>query len=148
MQLKIFHIRLDKEKMDIDQEKINTFMQSVNVKKISNQFVSATPVNYWSILVYYIELSVRNNLPDKSTVYDESELDEQEKLIYEALKQWRIDKSSELKIPPFLICHNTELMTISKIKPEKPEDFFQIKGFAEIKIARFAEEIIVVLNSL
>lgn len=47
-----------------------------------------------------------------------------------------------------MVCHNTELMTVAKVRPQTLGDFLYIKGFGEQKIAKFGEDIIAVLNSI
>ncbi len=49
---------------------------------------------------------------DKLAVSSEEELTAEEKTIFETLKEWRLEKSSELNIPSFMVCHNIELMTV------------------------------------
>ena len=64
------------------------------------------------------------------------ELTEDEKLIYNALRQWRNDKATNLNLPSYVIAHNTQLMTIAKLKPQTLDDFFNIKGFGGQKVAK------------
>jgi superfamily II DNA helicase RecQ len=149
MKVKAFHIRLTKDNLETDQEAINSFMEKVAVKKTVTQLIT-TPTNFWSILVFYEEQKpehVRKN-SEKIAITELSELNEDEKRIFSTLKQWRHDKASQMNVPSYVVCHNTELMTIAKIKPENLEHFLQIKGFGEQKIAKFGEDIIALLNSI
>ena len=77
----------------------------------------------------------------------DADLTEEEREIVAALKQWRKDKASALNIPDFFICHNAELMSISKLKPRKLDELNQVRGFGSQKIARHGEEIISVINA-
>jgi superfamily II DNA helicase RecQ len=47
-----------------------------------------------------------------------------------------------------MVCHNTELLTIAKIKPQTLDELSKIKGFGGRKIAKFGYDIIAVLNSI
>ena len=122
MQVKVFHIRLTKEKVQTDQENLNSFLDSVVVKKTSTELVTGQP-NFWSILVFYEDKKLENQekVSDKISVTIDTELTEEEKRIFIALKQWRHDKATQLNFPNFVICHNTTLMTIAKTKPQTLE---------------------------
>lgn len=149
MKVKVFHIRLTKENLQTDQDNLNNFLDSVTVKKTAIELINGQP-NFWSILVFYedqkAEKQEKNS--DKISITDESELTENEKIIFATLKQWRQDKATQLNISNFMVCHNTELMTIAKVKPQTLDELSKIKGFGGQKIAKFGYDILAVLNSI
>lgn len=149
MKIKVFHIRLTKLNLQDDQDNLNEFLEAVTVKKTSTQLISGQP-NFWSILVFYEDQKTEKmeKKSDKLAVSSEEELTAEEKTIFETLKEWRLDKSSELNIPSFMVCHNIELMTVAKVKPQTLDDLLKIKGFGEQKIANFGDEILAVLDSI
>lgn len=148
MKVKVFHIRLTKENLQADQDNLNDFLDSVSIKKLESELITGQP-NFWSILVFFEEKNA--DLPkssNKIAVTAESELTEDEKLIYNALRQWRNDKANNLNLPSYVIAHNTQLMTIAKVKPQTLDDFINIKGFGGLKVAKYGEDIIALLNSI
>lgn len=149
MKVKVFHIRLTKENLQTDQDNLNNFLDSVTVKKTATTLINGQP-NFWSILVFYDDQNKEKpkQQSDKIAVTSESELTTDEILFYETLKQWRHGVATELNIPSYMVCHNTELMTVAKVRPQTLGDFLYIKGFGEQKIAKFGEDIIAVLNSI
>ena len=149
MKVKVFHIRLTKDNLQSDQDNLNDFLESVSVIKTETELINGQP-NFWSILVFYDdEKTVKQwKTFEKTSLTDESELTDEEKLIYSALKQWRQDKGTQLNILNFMVCHNTELMTIAKVKPQSLDELSKIKGFGEQKIAKFGDDIIALLNSI
>ncbi|WKZ76262.1 MAG: HRDC domain-containing protein [Vicingaceae bacterium] len=149
MKVKVFHIRLTKDNLQTDQDNLNNFLDSVTVKKTATELISGQP-NFWSILVFYDDQKTEKQVKtsDKISVTADTELTEGEKRIFEILKQWRQDKATQLNIPNFMVCHNTELMTIAKVKPQTLDDLSQIKGFGGQKIAKFGDDIIALLNSI
>jgi len=149
MKVKVFHIRLTKENLQTDQDILNNFLESVTVKKTATELINGQP-NFWSILVFYDDQKTekKENTSDKISITDENELTDEEKRIYATLKQWRQDKATHLNIPNFMVCHNTELMTISKVKPQTLDELSKIKGFGGQKIAKFGDDIIALLNSI
>lgn len=149
MKVKVFHIRLTKENIQADQEKINNFMESVTVKKTATELINGQP-NFWSVLVFFEDQNLVKQMKnsDKISVSTFNELSEDEKKIFEIFKQWRQDKATQLNIPTFVVCHNTELMTIAKVKPQTLDELSKIKGFGDQKIAKFGDDIIALLNSI
>jgi superfamily II DNA helicase RecQ len=149
MKVKVFHIRLTKENLQSDQESLNNFLDSVTIKKTATELINGQP-NFWSILVFYDEQKTekQEKNSDKISITDENELTDEEKRIFATLKHWRQDKATQLNIPNFMICHNTELMTIAKVKPQTLDEFSKIKGFGGQKIAKFGEDILALLNSI
>ncbi len=149
MKIKVCHIRLSKENLISDQETINDFMDNVLVKKTATELVVGQP-NYWSILIFYEEYNSekQEKISNKIALTSETELTQGERNIYDSLKLWRFDKAAELNIPAFMVCHNSELMTIAKVKPGSLEELSKIKGFGGQKISKFGDDIIALLNSV
>lgn len=149
MNLKLFQTRLDESNFQQDQETINAFMESVTVKKTATQFVIGQP-DFWSVLVFYENGKPKKPAfkePDKLSVEADVELSPDEKEINSALKAWRRDKASTLNVPDYLICHNAELLAVTKLRPRTMEELSRVKGFGDQKIAKYGDDIIAVLNA-
>jgi superfamily II DNA helicase RecQ len=147
MNIKVFHIRLTKEHLHNDEEAINGFLDSVEVKKTATQLITGQP-NFWSVVVFYEEKKSKATQAGKLSVSDKAELSIDELKIFDALKQWRFDVGIHENQPPFMICHNAELMAIAKLKPKSIDDLFQIKGFGTRKVEKYGVGIIALLNSI
>ena len=149
MNVKLFHTRLDDQHIQHDQETINAFMDSVTVKKTATQFVIGQP-DFWSVLVFFENGKPQKNgskESDKISFDSDVELTDEEKQIILALKQWRKDRAKEVNVPEYLICHNSELLSVAKMKPRSMEDLIRVKGFGDQKIAKYGDDIIAVLNA-
>lgn len=151
MKIKHFYIRLNKENLQDDQDTLNSFLENIVVKKTATELITGQP-NFWSILVFYDDQKVerQDKNSDKITITDENELTDEEKNIYAVLKQWRQDKASEMNVPNYVVAHNTELMSIAKVKPETLDELLKVKGFVSggQKILKYGDDIIAVLNSI
>ncbi|MBV6462422.1 MAG: Ribonuclease D [Flavobacteriales bacterium] len=151
MKIKHYYIRLNKENLQIDQDTLNSFLDNVVVKKTVTELINGQP-NFWSILVFYDEQKAdrQDKNSEKVAVTSETELTAEEKNIYDVLREWRQDKASELNVPNYVVAHNTELMTIAKIKPQSLDELSKVKGFVSggQKIAKYGDDIIAVLNSI
>lgn len=146
MKAEVFKIRITPEYQQADLDKLSAFLSNKRIKRMQSAFVEANP-NYWSILTIYETNNIRSS-GTKFSVSSEEELSASDKKVYEYLKAWRRDKAERLNIPAFMICHNTELMSIAKARPKTTEELIQIKGFGEYKTARFGEDIIVLINAM
>ena len=153
MKIKIFRIRTDETHLHKDEESINRFMDSVTVKKTATEFIEGNE-SHWSVLVYYEGGIVKQNdsimsAPSEKISFPvDTELNKEETSILMHLKSWRHNISMKTSMPGYMICHNSELVTIAKIKPRKLEDLARIKGFSSQKIMKYGDDVLALLNSV
>jgi superfamily II DNA helicase RecQ len=150
MRVKHFFIRLTKEHMQTDEDRLNEFMQTVAVKKTATQFVTAGQTNYWSILVFHDDISTLEASDSKTdrVAFDISTLTDEEKVRYEALRTWRGDLARQQALPSYIIASNAELAAIAKLNPSTIEELYKVKGMGDKKISKHGEEIIALMNSI
>ena len=141
MNIKVFNIRLDKENCQQDQTRMNAFLDSVEVKLTSTNFVTTGTTDFWSAVVFY-ELKKSDSKPTEVI-----ELNEQENEIFTALKQWRNDLAQKLGWSSFRICHNSHLISIVKSKPQNLDELKTVKGFGESRTLNYGDDILSVLNA-
>jgi superfamily II DNA helicase RecQ len=141
MNIKVFNIRLDKENCQNDQTRMNAFLDSVEVKLTSTNFVTTGTTDFWSAVVFY-ELKKSDSKPTEVI-----ELNEQEYEIFTALKQWRNDLAQKLGWSSFRICHNSHLISIVKSKPQNLDELKTVKGFGESRTLNYGDDILSVLNA-
>jgi len=142
MQVKLFFIRLDSQKTEMDQNSLNDFLETIIFKKSDTHFVEAQ-TNYWSVLVHYEEKKA--TVTDNVTLFEE--LTDNERLIFLNLKKWRADKAEQLGYKNFMICHNPELIQIALHKPTSIDELKKIKGFGSLKSDKYGDDIVAILNS-
>lgn len=153
MKIKTFRIRIDNTNLPKDEQLLNRFMETVTIKKTATEFVKDKE-NYWSVLVYYEnELNAKNDSimsapSEKISFPVNTPLTNEEINILSGLKLWRHDISIKTSMPGYMICHNSELVTIAKTKPKKLEDLAKIKGFSSQKILKYGDDVLALLNSV
>lgn len=143
MKVNVFTIRLTSEKFVSDQKFLNDFLETVEFVKSDVHFVEGD-VNYWSVLIHFEEQNSRNATSIKPITIKEEDLEPDQKAIYEELKKWRIQKSLDMNIPSYMVCHNSELLVVKQ--PQTLSDLRRIKGFGELKVEHHGEDILAVLN--
>ena len=149
MNIKHFRVRVSGEHLQDDQNAINQFLNQVIVKKTATNFIAGM-IDYWSVLVFFeprISESKESKEEEKVAVSSFEELSSAERNTLNTLKNWRSEKSNKLCLPQYMICHNSELMTIAKVKPESVDELKKIKGFGEQKISRYGTDIISLLRA-
>jgi superfamily II DNA helicase RecQ len=147
MRVKHFQIRLTNEYLQADEDSLNEFLKTVVVKKTTPQIVIVGQTTYWSVLVFYDDISSLENHKNEKTVIDISSLTEEERTRYEALRTWRNDLARRQALSNYIIASNAELATIAKLNPTTIEELHKIKGMGDKKISKYGEEIIGLLNS-
>lgn len=153
MQLKIFHIRLSREHIQADQEKVNQFLTSINVKKTAIELIEGKEMHYWSLVVFY-EIKPATEEPEDGVsasgkIYypQDAPLNDAERERYLALKEWAESKAIKLNVMSFMVCTKSELVTLAKAPVNSVEELFKIKGFGTQKVAKYGEEIVAILNA-
>lgn len=128
-----------------DTQVMDSFLAGVKVHKISTQFVPAE-VDFWSILVFYEEAEQEKPAREAVAVTEE-DLTEDDRQLLAALRTWRRDQAVAQNVPEYLICPNSALIGVAKIRPLTPGDLSAIKGFGETKVARYGGDLLTIVNS-
>ena len=145
MNIRVFNIRLSKDFCIVDQNRMNEFLDSVEVKLTSANFVTTGTSDYWSAVVFYESKEKAQTSKKEKLSFEDLTIQEQE--VFSALKQWRNNFASNLGWSAFRICHNAHLMAISKVKPETIQELGKVKGFGEVRTEKYREDILAVLNA-
>jgi len=149
MKVRHFIIRLDSDKITSDEKSLNDFLESVDFVKSDVHFIESK-VNYWSVLVHFREKETGAKLEsnaEEANKISEQNLSPQQKVIFSALKEWRSELAQEKKLPSYTICHNSELLNIVSQEPKSMSDFKKIKGFGDVKIEKYGNDILNILNA-
>lgn len=164
MKVKVFKIRLSPEFLESDENAINDFLESNKISKTATSFVENGD-KFWTILVYYNE-SIQNEEKPKRLLkdnnnqnintekfectredLDQNPLNELEIKILTNLKSWRVDKSNELNLPPYIIFTNNDLISVTRYNPNDISQLYNIKGFGDTKIEKYGDDILAIINA-
>lgn len=66
--------------------------------------------------------------------------------MFNALKEYRLNKSREQKVRQYFIYNNEMMEEIIKLKPESKEELILIKGFGPVKIEKYGEDIVDIIR--
>ena len=113
-------------------------MDNVFVHETKSKLIKSDKITYWSIVVFYFKAD-----KDKLTKND---LTEEDRIVYEALAEWRRDVAVDIQRPAFVVCHNSELIEIAQKRPKNNAELRKIKGWKNKKIEKYGEEVLAILN--
>lgn len=157
MKIKVFNIRLDNENLESDQKIVNDFLENVVIRKSSTSLVEGK-VNFWSIIIHYLEknktesyseLETENQKSEKKKPkLSESDLTKNELIIVDYLKQWRTEKAQEEMLPAYMILSNLDIYFVAKEKPSNVSELLNVHGFGEKKVEKYGDDIISLLNAI
>lgn len=145
MNIKVFNIRLSKEHCQNDQAKMNEFLDSVEVKLTSTNFVTTGTIDFWSAVVFYQPKVVKAQKPENKLQQDDLSIDELKK--FKRLRSWRNDLAEKLNWAAFRICHNSHLLEIAKTNPKTVSELENISSFGKARVEKYGDDVISVLNS-
>ena len=146
MNIKVFNIRLDKEHCQNDQSKMNEFLDTVEVKLTSTNFVTTGTLDFWSAVVFFEPKVIKK---EKSVAkYSEEELLPDELKVFTTLRSWRNDLAEKLDWSAFRICHNSHLIAIAKANPQTLDELGNVSSFGKIRAEKYGDDIMSVLNAL
>lgn len=154
MQIKAFVIRLDSAHFKDDQDRVNSFLETVKFKKSAVSFVEGEP-HFWAVLVHYEEISQSGKelgksrtSADKKPAPSRADLNPEELELANQLKKWRLKQAEIESLPAFMILSNADIYNVARARPQSVEDLIELKGFGEKKISRYGDDIIALLNSI
>ncbi len=146
MNIKVFNIRLSKEHCQNDQAKMNEFLDSVEVKLTSTNFVTTGTVDYWSAVVFYQQKVEKYQKSENKLQLDD--LSSEELKTFKALRSWRNDLAEKLNWSAFRICHNSHLISIAKNNPKTLYELGNISSFGKPRAEKYGDDIMAVLNAI
>lgn len=146
MNIKVFNIRLAKEFCQHDQDRMNEFLDSVEVKLTSTSFVTNGNTDLWSAAVFYLPKD--NSKTQSEAKVSEEDLSENEKYIFNVLRQWRNTLAQKLDWPSYRICHNSHLIRIATVNPQTMDELENTSGFGKSRTEKYGDEILSVLSAL
>ncbi len=67
-------------------------------------------------------------------------------ILFEALQNWRAERSRELSKPAYIIAHNTTLEYIAARKPKTEQELLKVHGFGPKKLEDYGPDILKIVN--
>jgi len=146
MNIKVFNIRLSKEHCQLDEDRLNEFLGTVEVKLTTANFVTTNTKDYWSTVIFYIpKMNSKRLRENKFSIED---LNVNEEIIFAALRKWRNSLALKLECDAYRICHNSHLIAIVKANPKSMEAIESVPGFGNKRASKYGKDILEILRAI
>ncbi|WP_135227914.1 DNA helicase RecQ [Deinococcus fonticola] len=73
-------------------------------------------------------------------------VDTQDAPLFEALRQWRLERARSLAVPPYVIFSDATLKTITELKPSSHASLGTVSGVGQRKLADYGDEVLQVVR--
>ena len=83
---------------------------------------------------------------DEDKTEEESD-DIKDPKLFEALRQWRLEKAQEMQIPAFCVLHQRPLIAMVNALPTTEEELLTIKGIGKAFIVKYGAEVLAILRA-
>jgi len=67
--------------------------------------------------------------------------------IYQALKQFRYDRSKEENVKAYFIYNNSQMQDLINLMPKSLDEIKSISGFGDVKCNKYGKEILEIINT-
>ncbi len=74
-------------------------------------------------------------------------LNDEERALFEKLRQMRMDLARAENIPPYIIMHDSTLRHIAKAKPMNSEELLKVEGMGEKKVEKYGVYLLKVIQN-
>lgn len=137
MPYQFFVFAFNEEEGAIEDGPFRQLQDRARVKQVQASFFQARSGQaYWTVFVEYEAAVIER---------PESNLNETEKGIFQALRTWRNTKAETEGIPAYIIATNKQVEVIACLKDYSLEALAAIKGFGSGKAEKYGKEILALL---
>ena len=88
----------------------------------------------------------RPDLPRADGAPAPSDLDDDGRELFDALKAWRAEKARAASMPAYVICNDRTLVEIASARPATSDELLSVHGLGEVKVGRFGEELLTLVG--
>ena len=149
MKLKIFTLKFTDSTDGFDDGAIQDFQAEREIIEVTEHFFIHERTPYLTVLLSYRDIAadekrkpIAKRRSDPST-----DLDDEEKKTYDALRAWRAAKAKQEGIPPYVIANNKQLAKMIKLRADNKTALLKVDGFGEAKAEQYGSEILEMLKA-
>jgi superfamily II DNA helicase RecQ len=113
----------------------------VQLLELSGALVETTTEDGFRVLV--ADLAAAR--PRIRTATTSADVDED---VVERLRRWRLERSQEDSVPAYVVLHDSTLRELAAAKPRTHGELAGIKGFGPVKLERYGDDLLAVVNAV
>lgn len=151
MLARVITLRFDPMTGSFDDGPLRDFIKDKEVLSIRDYFFVKHEVPYLVVLVTY---AVHRPAPTVPAVEPRDQRDtswrtlvtEEELPLFNALRDWRAERSKHEGVPPYVICTNRQFAAMVKTRPQSLPQLADIEGVGKAKLEKYGQEILAILT--
>ena len=126
-------------------------MSDKEMKALAEFFLQKNVTNETDYTEKYRKKIVESQVDEESTEQSDTEISEvvsniEDTNLYKALKDYRLKKSKEEGVKPYVLYSNYQLEEIIKNVPKTLEELKAIKGFSDKRCSKYGEDILKIIS--
>ena len=131
MHIRILTLPFDEIHEGFPDEVIEDFCQNKLVKGIQTEFFLHDGKAYWSVAIQYEII--------KKETSNIRELDQEQRLLFQRLKEWRKKQADAEGVPAFIVATNAQLIYMIRHRCKTLECLKNLKGFGKSRVAKYGK---------
>lgn len=141
MPVRVFTIAFDPYQEFFQDEEFRKFLLNKQVNVMRPEFFQIRDNVYWSVFVDYETVNRNRSNPIPK------ELNEQQRLLFQRLREWRKETAETDQVPVFLIATDNEFVQIITQAPQTLDALRKIRGFGKKKTERYGKALIEIIRA-
>ena len=151
MKFRIFSIPFEKD-TGFDNEEIESFCDENEILELKEHWFEHEGSPWLAVLVVYRDLDKGRAGSLKQAQRRQKDprrdLTEEDKAVYDALREWRALRAAGDGVPVYLVFNNRHLAEIARRRPETKAALAEIPGIGKGKIERYFDDVLSLLNQM
>ncbi len=150
--LTIFTVKYEEKSESFPDSSMSRFLADKEVLKWEGRFFEHKGEYFWTVLVEYRPVipsasATAQKTKEKSNDGYKEILGENDWPLFKVLREWRGERSKEEGIPPYIICTNMQLASITVARPASLNSLQEINGIGSAKTEKYGVEILGIIAS-
>lgn len=150
MLARVLTLRFDPLRGGFDDAPLRDFLKDKDVLAIHDHFFVKNDMPYVTMVVTY---TLRPLVPPAATPTASRKEDtswrqwvnEADVPLFNALRDWRAERSKQEGVPPYVICTNRQFAAMLQARPPSLTALAEIQGFGKAKLEKYGQAILALL---
>lgn len=144
--IKIISLTFDSVRGNFDDTPVREFLKDKEVVSIDDHFFLRNEVPYLTLIIKYFPYRQEINpgiAPNgkRDEAWRES-LGEADMGVFNLLREWRLKRSREEGVPPYVLFTNKQLVEIAKGRPDSLANLEKIEGIGSQKLGKYGKDVL------
>ena len=141
MHVKVITLRFDQLLEAFDDRPLREFVKDKDMLSIRDHFFVRNETPYLAAVVTYAPQPVVQPAAARAAG-SRLEVGEADMPLFNAMRDWRAERSKKEGVPPYMICTNRQLAAILRDKPRRMGKLGEIQGIGKAKLEKYGEELL------